>query len=47
LLFDDAWRLAQLLSTVVRGSTGGNELMCDFVAWHVDPNAHQAGFTPQ
>jgi len=32
-----AWQLAHLLSSIMRDTTGGNELMMDFVAWHVDP----------
>ena len=46
VLFDEAWQLVQLLSEVMRGSTGGNECMMDLVAWHIDPSASEAGFTP-
>jgi hypothetical protein len=41
-----AWHLVQLLSGVVRRSSGGNECMMDLVAWHIDPARGQAGFTP-
>ena len=45
-IFDEAWLLAHLLSALVRESTGGNELMMDLVAWHIDPTKGQTGFTP-
>lgn len=46
VLFDESWHMVQLLSQVMHGTTGGNECMMDLVAWHIDPSAEEAGFTP-
>ena len=46
VVYDEAWELVELLSPLVRRATGGNECMMDLVAWHVDPDKGQAGFTP-
>ncbi len=46
VLFDESWIVVQLLSQVMHDTTGGNECMMDLVAWHVDPSAEEAGFTP-
>eukprot|EP00729_Bicosta_minor_P025417 gene25417-17308_t len=46
VVYNEAWELAEILSEVMSGATGGNRCMMDLVAWHVDPSADQAGFTP-
>ena len=46
LIYDEAWELVQRLGPWVAGATGGNACMMDLVAWHIDPGAGQAGFTP-
>ena len=46
VLFDESWHMVQLLSQVMHSTTGGNECMMDLVAWHIDPSAEEAGFTP-
>ena len=46
VVYDEAWELVTLLAGVMRAATGGNACMMDLVAWHVDPSAAEAGFTP-
>lgn len=45
VMFDEAWVLIDYLSEVMRNATG-NACNMDVLAWYVDPNRGQAGFSP-
>lgn len=45
MLFDEAWELVNKFSPLMEAVTG-NKCNYDVVAWHIDPDSLQGGFTP-
>ena len=45
LIFDESWELAQALDRL-QNKTSSNLNNMDMLAWHIDPNKGESGFTP-
>eukprot|EP00941_MAST-03F_sp_MAST-3F-sp1_P002928 g2928.t1 len=46
LVYDEAWALAKEVSELMSYVSGGNCNNMDMLAWHVDPNKGDSGFSP-
>lgn len=46
IMYDEVWAMVQQASLLMAEATGGNRVNMDILAWLVDPNRGDAGFSP-
>jgi hypothetical protein len=46
IMYDEAWTIADEVGYLVRATSGGCENNLDMLAWKIDPNVGEAGFSP-